>query len=160
MGLSRRTVTKEFKLAAVRRLEEGVSIGEAARALEANPNVLHRWRREFRQWRLHRLAEGSRHHHQHVAQGQPLGQRHLRVIHEDAQIRRGASQRIPGSGRGPCRHWRVPGESLQPQAAALGTRLSATRRVRAKSQEGRCAAALPMSSPSRLRPLRTPLLSV
>src|SRR5512141_1070450 len=49
MGLSRRSFTKEFKLAAVRRLEQGVSIGEAARALEVNPNVLHRWRREFRQ---------------------------------------------------------------------------------------------------------------
>ena len=48
MGLSRRLCTKEFKLAAVRRLEQGVSIGEAARALEVNPNVLHRWRREFR----------------------------------------------------------------------------------------------------------------
>ena len=34
MGLSRRIFTKEFKLAAVRRLEQGVSIGEAARALE------------------------------------------------------------------------------------------------------------------------------
>jgi transposase-like protein len=49
MGLSRRQFTKEFKLAAVRRLEQGISIGEAARALEVNPNVLHRWRREFRQ---------------------------------------------------------------------------------------------------------------
>ena len=49
MGLSRRQFTKEFKLAAVRRLEQGVSIGEAARALEVNPNVLHRWQREFRQ---------------------------------------------------------------------------------------------------------------
>ena len=48
MGLTRRMFTKEFKLAAVRRLEQGVSIGEAARALEVNPNVLHRWRREFR----------------------------------------------------------------------------------------------------------------
>ena len=48
MGLERRQFTKEFKLAAVRRLEQGVSIGEAARALEVNPNVLHRWRREFR----------------------------------------------------------------------------------------------------------------
>jgi len=48
MGMSRRLFTKEFKLAAVRRLEEGVSIGEVARALEVNPNVLHRWRREFR----------------------------------------------------------------------------------------------------------------
>src|SRR5512146_198608 len=49
MGLSRRQFTKEFKLAAVRRLEQGISIQEAARALEVNPNVLHRWRREFRQ---------------------------------------------------------------------------------------------------------------
>ena len=49
MGLSRRIFTKEFKLAAVQRLEQGVSLGEVARALEVNPNVLHRWRREFRQ---------------------------------------------------------------------------------------------------------------
>ena len=49
MGLSRRQFTQEFKLAAVRRLEQGVSIAEVARGLEVNPNVLHRWRREFRQ---------------------------------------------------------------------------------------------------------------
>jgi transposase-like protein len=49
MGLSRRIFTKEFKLAAVQRLERGSSIGEVARALEVNPNVLHRWRREIRQ---------------------------------------------------------------------------------------------------------------
>jgi transposase-like protein len=33
MGLARRQYTKEFKLAAVRRLEQGVAIGEAAPAL-------------------------------------------------------------------------------------------------------------------------------
>ena len=49
MGLSRRGFTREFKMAAIERLEQGVSVGEAARALEVNPNVLHRWRREFRQ---------------------------------------------------------------------------------------------------------------
>ena len=49
MGLSRRMFSKEFKLAAVERLEQGVSLGEVARALEVNPNVLHRWRREIRQ---------------------------------------------------------------------------------------------------------------
>ena len=49
MGLSRRTFSKEFKLAAVQRLERGASIGEVARALEVNPNVLHRWRREIRE---------------------------------------------------------------------------------------------------------------
>jgi len=48
MGLSRRQFTREFKLAAVRRLEQGVSIAEVARGLEVNANVLHRWRREFR----------------------------------------------------------------------------------------------------------------
>jgi transposase len=48
MGLSRRQFTREFKLAAVRRLEMGASIAEVARAFEINPNVLHRWRREFR----------------------------------------------------------------------------------------------------------------
>ena len=49
MGLSRRKFTKEFKLAAVQRLEHGASMAEVARAFEVNPNVLHRWRREFRQ---------------------------------------------------------------------------------------------------------------
>ena len=48
MGLSRRRFTKEFKQAAVRRMETGASIAEVARACEVNPNVLHRWRREFR----------------------------------------------------------------------------------------------------------------
>ena len=48
MSLSRRKFTKEFKLAAVRRLEMGASLAEVARACEVNPNVLHRWRREFR----------------------------------------------------------------------------------------------------------------
>ena len=48
LNLSRRKFTKEFKLAAVQRLEQGISITEAVRALEVNANVLHRWRREFR----------------------------------------------------------------------------------------------------------------
>ncbi len=49
MGLSRRQFTREFKLAAIQRLETGASMAEVARAFEVNPNVLHRWRREFRQ---------------------------------------------------------------------------------------------------------------
>ena len=49
MGLSRRQFTKEFKLAALERLEQGASVAEVSRAFEVNPNVLHRWRREFRQ---------------------------------------------------------------------------------------------------------------
>jgi len=46
--LARRQSTREFKLVAVRRLEQGVSRAEVARASEVNPNVLDRWRREFR----------------------------------------------------------------------------------------------------------------
>jgi transposase len=49
MGLSRRRFTREFKLAAIQRLEQGISVAEVARAMEVNPNVLHRWRKEFRQ---------------------------------------------------------------------------------------------------------------
>jgi transposase len=49
MGLSRRQFTREFKLAAIQRLEQGISVAEVARAVEVNPNVLHRWRKEFRQ---------------------------------------------------------------------------------------------------------------
>ena len=66
MGLSRRQFTREFKLTAIRQLEQGISIGEIARALEVNANVLHRWRREFRQgpgnafpgWGKRRWSEG------------------------------------------------------------------------------------------------------
>jgi len=49
MGLSRRQFSREFKLAALQRLERGSSVGEVARAFEINPNLLHRWRQEFRQ---------------------------------------------------------------------------------------------------------------
>ena len=36
-------------MAAIQRLEQGISIAEVARALEVNCNVLRRWRKEFRQ---------------------------------------------------------------------------------------------------------------
>src|ERR1043166_7454950 len=49
MGLTRRIFTKEMKMAAIQRLEAGSSVAEVARAFEVNPNVLHRWRKEFRQ---------------------------------------------------------------------------------------------------------------
>src|SRR5436305_2379895 len=48
MSLLRLKFSKEFKQAAVRRLETGASMAEVARACEVNANVLHRWRREFR----------------------------------------------------------------------------------------------------------------
>ena len=50
MGLSRRKFTREFKEAAVRRLELGASVAEVARTSEVNPSELYRWRRELREF--------------------------------------------------------------------------------------------------------------
>jgi transposase len=44
----RRKFTKAVKLAALQRLETGLSAAEVALAFEINPNLLHRWRKEFR----------------------------------------------------------------------------------------------------------------
>ena len=41
--------TEEQIAVALRRAELGMPVAEVARAFEVNPNVLHRWRREFRQ---------------------------------------------------------------------------------------------------------------
>ena len=49
MKLSRRKFSREFKLAAVERLERGASAAEVSRVFEVNPGLLHRWRSEFRQ---------------------------------------------------------------------------------------------------------------
>lgn len=48
MSLSRRKFTKEMKLAAIQQLDAGSSAAEVARAFEVSPNLLHRWRKEFR----------------------------------------------------------------------------------------------------------------
>ena len=57
MGTNRRVFSKECKAAAVRSLETGASAAEVARALQVNPNVVHRWRREA--WRFGALAFGG-----------------------------------------------------------------------------------------------------
>jgi transposase len=49
MGLSRQRFTREFKIAAVRRLQQGETVAVVARALEVNPGLLHRWREEYQQ---------------------------------------------------------------------------------------------------------------
>ncbi len=62
--------------------------------------VHHSDRGSHRQQRLHGSAQGARHRHQYVAQGEPVGQCGLRIVHEDSEVRGGASQRIPGLARG------------------------------------------------------------
>src|SRR5688572_11060240 len=98
------------------------------------------------QQRLHRSAESQRHRHQYVAQRQSVGQRSLRVVHEDPEVRGGAAQRLPGHGRGSRLHCRVPGKGLQPEAAPFRARPLAAGRVRSPAPQGcRCAAAFYMS---------------
>lgn len=49
MGLSRRKFTKEFKIAALRQVDVSGSIAAVARSCEINPNLLHRWRKNFQE---------------------------------------------------------------------------------------------------------------
>jgi transposase len=49
MGMSRRKFTREFKLAAIERLELGDSVATVARALKVSPGLLQRRRQEFRE---------------------------------------------------------------------------------------------------------------
>ncbi len=57
------------------------------------PDLVHHSDRgsQYAQQRLHGSAQGKRHRHQHVAQGKSVGQRGLRIVHENTQIRGGAS---------------------------------------------------------------------
>ena len=56
MAVSRRKFTREFKEAALRRLDLGASIAEVARACQVNPNLLHRWRKEVRDYGVKAFA--------------------------------------------------------------------------------------------------------
>jgi transposase-like protein len=47
MSKTRRKFTREFKVAAIKRLQSGSSIARIARELEVNPNQLHTWKRQF-----------------------------------------------------------------------------------------------------------------
>ena len=47
MALTRRSFTREFKLAALKQLGSGKSFARVARELEVHENVLRRWQREF-----------------------------------------------------------------------------------------------------------------
>ena len=47
MSTSRRTFTREFKVAAVKRLQTGMPVGRIARELEVNSGQLHSWKRQF-----------------------------------------------------------------------------------------------------------------
>src|SRR6266853_854534 len=45
--MARRKFSKEFKIAAIRRLQSGQTAAEVARALEVHPTDLYRWRHEL-----------------------------------------------------------------------------------------------------------------
>ena len=47
MSRTRRKFTREFKLAALKRLQTGIPVGRVARELEVNPTQLQAWKRDF-----------------------------------------------------------------------------------------------------------------
>lgn len=47
MSETRRKFTREFKVAAVKRLQSGSLVARLAREREVNPNQLHLWKRQF-----------------------------------------------------------------------------------------------------------------
>lgn len=50
MGVARKQYTREFKQEAVRLVTQGgLSVAQAARDLDINDNMLHRWKKEFEQ---------------------------------------------------------------------------------------------------------------
>jgi len=79
-----RTMEDDLTLAALRMALASRSVG---------PGLVHHSDRgsQYAQ-RIHRSAERQRHHHQHVAQGKSLGQRGLRIVHENPEIRGGVPQ--------------------------------------------------------------------
>src|SRR5437870_2672075 len=48
MDLARRSYSRELKIAAMREIDSGRTIGEVARQLELSPHLLDRWRSEWR----------------------------------------------------------------------------------------------------------------
>ena len=49
MVITRRTFTREFKLAAIEQIESGKSVARVGRELEVHENTLRRWKEEFQQ---------------------------------------------------------------------------------------------------------------
>jgi len=79
MEASRRRFSPEFKVAALSRLDAGLSVAEVARFCRIDPNLLHRWRRDFRKSREDAFP----------GQGQRKGDQN-RIAELEAQLRRQA----------------------------------------------------------------------
>jgi transposase len=47
MTSSRRKFSREFKIAALKRLDAGASVADVSRSCQIDSNVLRRWRRDF-----------------------------------------------------------------------------------------------------------------
>lgn len=80
----RRTFTEEFKLGALRLLEEGKTVQEVARDLEVAENLLYVWRKEFRGRSQGRSVAGGK--SRGTAGGIFPG--HGKLTPEDEEIRR------------------------------------------------------------------------
>ena len=117
-----RTLEDELTLAALR-----MALASAGHPAGAGASFRPR-RRSTPQQRLHRSAEGARDRHQHAPQGQSVRQRGLRVVHEDLKYEEVYRKEYRDLAEARASIQRLPGEGLQPEAPALGARLSCRRR--------------------------------
>lgn len=101
-------------MAALRRLEEGVPIGEVAPGWEVNPNVLHRWRCEFRQ------GPGNA----SPSNGKQRSRRLIDMVTSGGLTRLGAESSLTsGSGYKNSQRWsRSPGSILQSPMGSIAAR--------------------------------------
>lgn len=114
MELSRRKFSREMKMAAIQRLEAGSPIAEVARAFEVNPNVLHRWRKEFRQGPGNAFPGGGTRRWEESAQAQlerKIGQQTLEIDFLKKCLQRINEQRMLQALTGKPRSTGKPGSN-------------------------------------------------
>ncbi len=118
-----------------RHLEDDLTIAALEMALRRrtpSAGLMHHSDRDvsIRLARQHKFTQRERRADQHEPQQKSLRQRHLRIIYEDSEIRRGLPPAIPRSDRGSILDRPLHRENLQWQAPSLGPGLSPVDRVR------------------------------
>jgi transposase len=82
MPASRRKFPREFKVNALRLLEQGGGVSEVAKGCDIDPNVLRRWRRDFqRSPEAAFPGPGRRPEQSHIAELRRLVERQAQEIH-------------------------------------------------------------------------------
>src|SRR5260370_7409116 len=121
MVKSRRVFTREFKLAAVKELESGKPLGYVARQLEVHPNILHRWRREFKEQPTKAFSGQGRRvlaESREAELDRKIGQRTMENDFLKRLLRGFEEQHAGDNGGGPSKRIPPPKKNLHPPTPA------------------------------------------